>query len=88
MGSFCLLQEVPKSSTEQESKPEIGSAAQKAAEPEGKKGADPEADKKERKKTYRVDEELLQAFRYFDRNCEAGLHLSATPRYFSMSPVR
>ena len=75
--SYGLLQEVAKGA-ERDSKLGSGSAAQKALEPEGKQGAEPEGDKKDKKKTHRVDEELLQAFRYFDRNCEAGWRPSTT----------
>ena len=34
-------------------------------------GASGDKDKEKKKKKYKVDEELLLAFRYFDRNCAA-----------------
>lgn len=48
---------------------EINAANSKAQE--GAKGED--KDKEKKKKKYKVDEELLLAFRYFDRNCELSL---------------
>ena len=42
-----------------------------AAKSAGDNATNTPAEKKEKKKKYKVDDELLRAFRYFDRNCES-----------------
>ena len=77
-GAAAQTMAVDKATTERHEEAPPQAARDEAAKHGGKGEAlvdksDKEAEKardKEKKKRFKVNEELLQAFRYFDRNCE------------------